>query len=161
MPSSEREREIVGRLADAFEAGDVDSVVALLTDDAWLTMPPEPYEYQGPTAIATFLEDRAGHRGTPLRLTPTSANGQPAFGCYLPSPQTDTAEAYGLLVLTLDGEQISAMTWFADSELFRLFGLPSNPVMNSPDRLGPPDKTTAVPSKACAHSTAMRGSGRL
>jgi RNA polymerase sigma-70 factor (TIGR02960 family) len=124
LPSSKLERDIVGRLADAFEAGDIDGVVALLTDDAWLTMPPEPYEYQGPAAIGAFLDDRAVRRGAPLRLVPTRANGQPAFGCYFPSPQTEIARPYGLLVLTLEGDQISAMTWFADSSVFPHFGLP-------------------------------------
>jgi hypothetical protein len=124
LPNSKRERHIVGRLADAFEAGDIDGVVALLTDDAWLTMPPEPYEYQGQAAIGAFLSDRAVRRGAPLRVVPTRANGQPAFGCYFPSPQTETARPYGLLVLTLKGDQISAMTWFADSSVFPLFGLP-------------------------------------
>ncbi len=124
LPNSKRERDIVSRLADAFEAGDIDRVVALLTDDAWLTMPPEPYEYQGQVAISTFLSDRAVRRGAALRLVPTRANGQPAFGCYLPSPQTEIARPYGLLVLTLDDDHISAMTWFADSSVFPLFGLP-------------------------------------
>jgi RNA polymerase sigma-70 factor (ECF subfamily) len=124
LPSSKRERHIVGQLADAFEAGDIDDVVALLTDDAWLTMPPEPYEYQGQAAIGTFLGDRAVRRGTSLRLVPTRANGQPAFGCYVPSPQTEIARPYGLLVLTLERDQISAMTWFADSGVFPHFGLP-------------------------------------
>ena len=124
LPNSKRERHIVGRLADAFEAGDIDGVVALLTDDAWLTMPPEPYEYQGRAVIGAFLSDRAVRRGAPLRLVPTRANGQPAFGCYFPSPQTEIARPYGLLVLTLKGDQISAMTWFADSSVFPLFGLP-------------------------------------
>jgi RNA polymerase sigma-70 factor (ECF subfamily) len=124
LPHSKRERHIVGRLADAFEAGDIDGVVALLTDDAWLTMPPEPYEYQGPAAIGAFLDDRAGRRGAPLRLVPTRANGQPAFACYFPSPKTEIARPYGLLVLTLGGDQISAMTWFADSSVIPLFGLP-------------------------------------
>ena len=55
---------------------------------------------------------------------PTRANGQPAFGCYFPSPQTEIARPYGLLVVTLEGDQISAMTWFADSSVFPLFGLP-------------------------------------
>ena len=124
LPSSRVEQEVVGRLADAFEAGDIDGVVALLTGDAWLTMPPEPYEYQGHAAVAAFLEDRAVRRGASLRLVPTRANGQPAFGCYFPVPQTTIARPYGLLVLTLEGEQISAMTWFADSSVFPLFGLP-------------------------------------
>jgi len=124
LPSSSLKRDIVGRLADAFETGDTDRVVALLSDDAWLTMPPEPYEYQGHAAIAAFLSDRAGRRGAPLRLAPTRANGQPAFGCYLPSAHAGIARPYGLLVLTLEGDQISAMTWFADSSVFPLFGLP-------------------------------------
>jgi RNA polymerase sigma-70 factor (TIGR02960 family) len=124
LPNSKLERDIVSRLADAFEAGDIDGVVVLLTDDAWLTMPPEPYEYQGHAAIAAFLEDRAVRRGAPLRLVPTRANGQPAFGCYFPVPETAIARSYGLLVLTVEGEQISAMTWFADSSVFPLFGLP-------------------------------------
>jgi RNA polymerase sigma-70 factor (ECF subfamily) len=87
-------------------------------------MPPEPHEYQGPAAIAAFLEDRAIRRGAPLRLVPTRANTQPAFGCYLPSPQTEIARPYGLLVLTLQGDRISAITWFADSSVFPQFGLP-------------------------------------
>ena len=124
VPHSKLERDIVGHLADAFEAGDIDGVVALLTDDAWLTMPPEPYEYQGHAAIAAFLGDRAVRRGAPLRLVPTRANGQPAFGCYLPVAHTAIARPAGLLVLTLEGEQISAMTWFADSSVFPFFGLP-------------------------------------
>jgi hypothetical protein len=97
-------------------------VVALLTDDAWLTMPPAPLEYQGRRAIAAFLGDRAVSRGTPLRLVPTRANGQPAFGCYLPTGEI--ARPYGLLVVALDGDAISAMTWFADSSVFPHFGLP-------------------------------------
>jgi RNA polymerase sigma-70 factor (ECF subfamily) len=124
LPNSKLERDVVGRLADAFEAGDIDGVVALLTDDAWLTMPPEPYEYHGPTAIGAFLDDRAVRRGTPLRLVPTRANGQPAFGCYFPDHQTEIARPYGIVVLTLEGDRISAITWFADNSVFPHFGLP-------------------------------------
>jgi RNA polymerase sigma-70 factor (TIGR02960 family) len=124
LPQSRREREIVGRFADAVQVGDTDSVVTLLTDDAWLTMPPEPYEYQGPTAIAAFLRDRAARRGAPLRLVPTRANNQPAFGCYFRAPHTDVGRPYRLLVLTLQDDRISAITWFSDSSVFPHFGLP-------------------------------------
>jgi RNA polymerase sigma-70 factor (TIGR02960 family) len=124
LPHSQREREIVGAFAEAVQAGDTESVIALLTDDAWLTMPPEPYEYQGPTAIAAFLHDRAVRRGAPLRLVPTRANHQPAFGCYFQAPHTEIARPYGLLVLTLDVDLVSAITWFADSSVFPHFGLP-------------------------------------
>jgi RNA polymerase sigma-70 factor (ECF subfamily) len=123
VPNSKHEREVVGRFADAIQTGDVDGVVALLTDDAWLTMPPEPYEYQGPSAIGGFLADRALRRGSP-RLVATRANRQPAFGVYFPAPQTEIARPYALLVLTLRGKRISAITWFGGSSVFPQFGLP-------------------------------------
>jgi RNA polymerase sigma-70 factor (TIGR02960 family) len=124
LPRSQRERELVGRFADAVESGDVDGVVSLLTEDAWLTMPPQPFEYQGHAAIAGFLDDRAALRGRPLRVVPTRANGQPAFACYLPDAETAVARPYGLIVLTLEGDRISAITWFGDSRVFPHFGLP-------------------------------------
>jgi RNA polymerase sigma-70 factor (TIGR02960 family) len=124
LPPSKREREVVGRFAAAVEAGDVEGMVALLADDAWLTMPPEPYEYQGRAAIARFLDDRGRLRGANLKLVPTGANGQPAFGCYLPDAHTAIAHAYGLMVLTCRGDQISAITWFGDRGVMARFGLP-------------------------------------
>jgi RNA polymerase sigma-70 factor (TIGR02960 family) len=124
IPDSPRERELVGLFAAAIESGDTPGMVSLLTDDAWLTMPPEPYEYQGATAIARFLDERASRRGANFRLVATRANGQPAFGCYLPDPQAPVARAYGLMVLTVAGERISAITWFGERALFAAFGLP-------------------------------------
>ncbi|MFL5867571.1 MAG: RNA polymerase subunit sigma-70 [Thermoleophilaceae bacterium] len=121
VPNSTLERDIVGSFADAVEAGDVDGMVALLTDDAWLTMPPEPHEYQGRGAIGVFLRTREVRRGA-MRLVPTRANTQPAFGCYLPN--TDVARPYALFVLTLQADRISAITWFADGSVFPQFGLP-------------------------------------
>ncbi len=123
LPRSARERELVGRFAAAFERGDTDSVVSLLTRDAWLTMPPQPFEYQGGQAIAGFLRDRERIHGR-LRLVPTRANGQPAFGCYLPDARAAIARALGLMVLTLQGDRISAITWFGDRSVFTHFGLP-------------------------------------
>jgi RNA polymerase sigma-70 factor (TIGR02960 family) len=123
-PNSDRERQLAGRFADAVESGDIDEVVALLTDEALLTMPPQPLEYQGHEAIAAFLRYRAELRGVTLRVVPTRANTQPAFGCYLPDAHAAIARPYGLIVLTLEGEAIAAITWFADTGLFRHFGLP-------------------------------------
>jgi RNA polymerase sigma-70 factor, ECF subfamily len=117
LPDSKLERDILGRFADAVEAGDVDGMVALLTDDAWLTMPPEPHEYQGPAAIGVFLRGREVSRGR-LRLVPTRANGQPAFACYLASAP------YAVFVLALEGGRVAAITWFADASVFPRFGLP-------------------------------------
>ena len=124
LPHSARERDVVGQFADAVESGDVEGIVALLTDDAWLTMPPYPFEYQGHAAIGEFLDDRARLRGAPLQLVPTRANGQPAFGCYFPDKRSAIARPFGLMVLTLDGDRLSAITWFSDSSLFPYFGLP-------------------------------------
>jgi RNA polymerase sigma-70 factor (ECF subfamily) len=124
VPSSKLERDVVAGFADAVENGDVDGMVALLTDDAWLTMPPEPYEYQGPDVIGAFLRDREARRGVPLRVVPTRANTQPAFACYLPSAETGIARPHALFVLTLQGGRISAITWFGGSGVFPLFGLP-------------------------------------
>jgi RNA polymerase sigma-70 factor (TIGR02960 family) len=125
LPRSAAERALVGRFADAFEGGDVDGVVALLTDDAWLTMPPEPLEYQGPAAIAGFLSTvPAGGALDRFRLVATRANRQPAFACYLRDPVSPIARAYGLMVLTLEGDRVSAITGFPDTSVFPYFGLP-------------------------------------
>jgi RNA polymerase sigma-70 factor (TIGR02960 family) len=124
LPDSARERALVGRFADAVESGDIEKLVSLLTDDALLTMPPQPLEYQGHEAIAAFLGDRARLRGADLRVVPTRANSQPAFGCYLPDPHTTIARPYGMIVVTLAGDAITAITWFSDTGLFRHFGLP-------------------------------------
>jgi RNA polymerase sigma-70 factor (TIGR02960 family) len=125
LPHSPAERELVGAFADAFENGDIDRVVALLTDDAWVTMPPEPYEYQGHDAIARFLATAYGARdASRLRLVPTRANTQPAFGNYVKDPHADIAHARGVFVLTLEGTQISAITHFGDSGILPHFGLP-------------------------------------
>jgi RNA polymerase sigma-70 factor, ECF subfamily len=123
-PTSADERRIVGRFAEAAETGDIDGMVALLTDDALLTMPPQPLAYQGHDAIAAFLRYRAQLRGAPLRVVPTRANTQPAFACYLPDPQAEIAHPQGLFVLTLEGDAVAAITWFADTSVFRHFGLP-------------------------------------
>ena len=134
LPHSPRERELVGRFVDAFENADIERVVALLTDDAWLTMPPEPLEYQGHAAIARFFLDRSWWGVQAVRLVPTRANNQPAFGYYLRDPVAPILHAHGLVVLTLAGGQreggqreggrISAITRFGDNSLFPHFGLP-------------------------------------
>jgi RNA polymerase sigma-70 factor (TIGR02960 family) len=125
LRGSVRERELVGRFATAVEQGDTPGLISLLTDDAWLTMPPQPYEYQGGQAIARFIaRERGDRRGANLRLVPTSANGQPAFGCYLPDPHASIARAYGMMVLQLRDDRVSAITWFGERSLFAHFGLP-------------------------------------
>jgi hypothetical protein len=74
-------------------------------------------------AIGAFLRGAEERRGTPIRLLPTRANAQPAFGCYLPVSETEPGRAISLFVLTLEGDEISAITWFARADVPR-FGLP-------------------------------------
>jgi RNA polymerase sigma-70 factor (TIGR02960 family) len=124
LPNSPQERRIVDDFARAFEAGDVDAVVAMLTDDAGLTMPPLQLEYQGHEAIRNFLTTVALRNDRRHVLIPTRANGQPAFGCYQRDPRTPILHAQGLLVLTLTGDRITALTRFHDNSLLTMFGLP-------------------------------------
>jgi hypothetical protein len=104
----------------------MDRVVSLLTDDASLTMPPAPFEYQGREKIGQFLryQDASRLPGRTRRLVPTRANGQPAFGHYIRQPGAAIAEGTGLLVLTLEGDRIAAITQFGQPELLPRFGLP-------------------------------------
>ncbi|MGH3254372.1 MAG: hypothetical protein ACRDOU_03040 [Streptosporangiaceae bacterium] len=100
----------------------MDGIVALLTDDAWLTMPPIPLEYQGRELVAQFFTLVLG-TGRRFRLIATRANGQPAFGIYTHDPQAPVLHANGLTVITLAGERISRIDRFDNGVLSR-FGLP-------------------------------------
>ena len=87
-------------------------------------MPPEPLEYQGHAAIAEFFQTRPFWAAEGIQLVPTRANNQPAFGYYRPGPHTPVARPHSLVVLTLAGNKICAITRFGDNSLFRYFGLP-------------------------------------
>jgi RNA polymerase sigma-70 factor (TIGR02960 family) len=123
VAGSASEQQLIDRLTRAYETGDVDGIIALFTDDAWLTMPPAPLEYQGRDLIARFLTVISFRDGRTYRLIPTRANGQLAFGAYLREARPDAAQANSLLVLTLTGSRIQAMTRFEGRVLPR-FGLP-------------------------------------
>jgi RNA polymerase sigma-70 factor (ECF subfamily) len=123
-PGSDRERALARRFADAYVAADIDGVLALLTDDAWLSMPPAPHQYQGTAAIRAFLQASFGFRGERrVYLVPARANTQPAFGSYLSDPGRAAAAPAGLIVLTTAGDRISAVTRFHLDELYPRFGL--------------------------------------
>ncbi|MCO5968448.1 RNA polymerase subunit sigma-70 [Actinoallomurus soli] len=131
-PGSAQERELVRRFADAFSTDDVDTVIGLLTDDAWLAMPPAPHEYQGIAAIGSFLRASAAWRaGRRLRLHSTRANGQPAFVCRLDGAVERPA---GLIVLTLAGGRVHAITRFLDDRVMDPFG----PTPDDQDRSATP-----------------------
>jgi RNA polymerase sigma-70 factor (TIGR02960 family) len=120
-PDSPMERELVGRLVAAFEANDVDAIVALLADDVRLAMPPLPLEYVGRDEAARFyglVATRPGRR----RLVRTRANGQPALAFY--SQDVDGGEyvATSLTVVTLAGDRFVALDRF-DAGVLTRFGL--------------------------------------
>ncbi len=121
VAASASEHAVVASFVRAYESADLDAVVALLTDDVFISMPPMPFEYEGRDVVAGFFANlfRAGRR---FDLVPTRANGQPAFGAYLRG-LTDVRHGVGLIVLTLAGDRICAMTRFENSVL-PWFGLP-------------------------------------
>jgi RNA polymerase sigma-70 factor (ECF subfamily) len=128
-PAATAERALAERFARAFADGDVDSVVRLLTDDAWLAMPPAPHEYVGTAAVAEFLRASVGWWGTRrMELLSTRANGQPAFECRLDG--ADGGDA-GILVLTMDGDRIRGITRFLGAGLQSRFALGREPVRDA------------------------------
>lgn len=128
-----QEHDFARRFAEALTGDDIDGVISLLTDDAWLAMPPAPHEYHGHAAIAAFLRSFAAYRDQRrFRLVPTRANGQPAFGCYIDRPGEQTADAAGIFVLTLAEHRIGGVTWFLEDELQRRFGLADTLPAGSP-----------------------------
>ena len=104
QPGSPAERELVGRLAAAFEANDVDAIVALLADDVRLTMPPLPIEYVGREDAARFYAVVAARPGR-RRIVQTKANGQPALAFYSRDATGDVFRATNLMVVTLAGRR--------------------------------------------------------
>jgi RNA polymerase sigma-70 factor (TIGR02960 family) len=119
--NSPTEDAIVAKFVRAYESADLDALVALLTDDVFISMPPMPFEYQGRDVAARFCGSIFG-AGRRFDLVPTRANGQPAFGAYLRAPN-GIRHGVGLLVLTLSGDRICAMTRF-DNSVLPWFGLP-------------------------------------
>jgi RNA polymerase sigma-70 factor (ECF subfamily) len=117
---SPAEDAIVAKFVRAWESADLDSLVALLTDDVFMSMPPMPFEYEGRDVVARFCASLFG-AGRRFDLVPARANGQPAFGAYLRAPAG--SHGTGLYVLTLTGDRICAMTRF-DNSVLPWFGLP-------------------------------------
>jgi RNA polymerase sigma-70 factor (ECF subfamily) len=120
-PDSPSEQATVAEFVRAYESGDLDALVALLTDDVFLSMPPFPLEYEGLDVVTRFYASMIGS-GRRFDLVPTRANGQPAFGAYLRAP-SGIRHGTGLLVLTLAGDRICSVTRF-DTSVLPWFGLP-------------------------------------
>jgi RNA polymerase sigma-70 factor (TIGR02960 family) len=118
---SPAEDAIVARFTRAWQAADLDALVALLTGDVFIAMPPEPFGYEGRALVARYCATQfaAGRR---FDLVPARANGQPAFGAYLRGP-AGVRHATGFYVLTLAGDQIRGLTRF-EASVLPWFGLP-------------------------------------
>jgi RNA polymerase sigma-70 factor (ECF subfamily) len=128
LATSASEAALAERFARAFEADDLDDLIALLTEDVRVSMPPMPFEWHGLDAVRPVL-------GAVLvpgrRLVATRANGQPAFGLYVPDPRAPVLHGVGLLVVTLAGDRVSAITRF-DTVVFGCFGLPRTVTGSAP-----------------------------
>jgi len=122
-PKSADEQRLLAKFIDAWERADVEGIVSLMNEDAWLRMPPVPLEYQGLGPIGRFLTAVVFRQGRRYRLVPTRANGQPAFGVYVADRTSGIARANAFFVITLSGSKVSAITRF-DNAVIPRFGLP-------------------------------------
>lgn len=124
----ERQRELLDRYVAAWETADLDSFVALLKEDAILSMPPYREWLLGPDAIGSlfaFACSRYGGRGA-FRLMRTAANGQPAFAIYSQNGATGDFVAHSIQVISLHQDRVAVIVNFRKPELFDFFGLPAS-----------------------------------
>lgn len=117
---SKAEQALLGQFVAAYEASDVEALVALFSDDVFVSMPPMPQEYLGREPAARFCD--LAITGRRFTLVPTRANGQPAFGLYLHLPD-GLQRGNGLIVLELVNDRVTALTRF-EPDVLRRFGLP-------------------------------------
>jgi RNA polymerase sigma-70 factor (TIGR02960 family) len=121
ISNSPSENATVAKFVAAYESSDLASLLALLTDDVFISMPPLPFEYEGREPTSRFFASIFGS-GRKFDLLPTRANGQPAVGAYV-RDSTGVSHGVGLFVLTLTADRICAMTRF-ENIVLPWFGLP-------------------------------------
>ncbi|ONI80691.1 RNA polymerase subunit sigma-70 [Saccharothrix sp. ALI-22-I] len=121
-----RMRQVVTDFSTALERGDADALVALLTEDVTWSMPPLPHWHHGIEAVMDFAVRVPLTGCGSWRHIATTANGQPAVGCYLWDESAGTHRAWAINVLTLKGELISEVTSFVGAEHFPPFDLPAS-----------------------------------
>jgi RNA polymerase sigma-70 factor (TIGR02960 family) len=118
-----QERELLDRFVAAFTDLNIDALVALMTDDVWVRMPPLPFEYRGPVAVHGFFTAVRGHVTRIKRLVPVGANGQPGWGEYVRDPVTGGLHLTGIIVAGLAGDRLCELTHF-ETTVGPYFGLP-------------------------------------
>jgi RNA polymerase sigma-70 factor (ECF subfamily) len=124
-PSDDVAQSIVQRYVEAWQAVDIGKLVGLLKNDVVLTMPPLPLHYTGREAVAEFFEGIPLGGSDRFRVIPTRANRQPALAVYRLAPDGRTYGAWGIWVLSMDGDAIAEVTAFVDPTLVPVFGLPT------------------------------------
>jgi RNA polymerase sigma-70 factor, ECF subfamily len=125
MLASPQVQSLLDRYVVLWEQADIPGLVALLREDAWFSMPPIPAWFQGRAAITTFFETITFTFPGKWRLLPTLANASPAFGVYRWHVETGMYRLFGLLVLSMRGEQIASMVAFLDLSSLASFALPA------------------------------------
>lgn len=124
MPVDAAQQALLARYVDAFERYDISSLVALLHEDAVMSMPPYDFWLTGPEQMGQwFLGEGIGCRGS--RLVATTANGCAAFGSYRPDPAGGHSP-WALQVIEVSGDRIVGHHNFLDTDLFAAFGLPAH-----------------------------------
>lgn len=133
-PQDEPTRLLLDRYIRAWEAADISTLLALLKEEASVSMPPSPSWYQGRAAIGEFMLRTFFMGDAPGRwkLLPTHANGQPAAGVYLREESSDTYHPFTLHVLSIDCAQVVQVISFIYPQLFERFGLPGRLTANAP-----------------------------
>ena len=126
-PRSAEERDLARRFADAYVAADIDGVLTLLTDDAWLSMPPAPHQYHGLPAIRSFLEASFDFRGERRRTSsPVARTISRPLAAISRDREDPIARPAGVFVLSLAGDRIAALTRFHLDDLYPRLGLPES-----------------------------------
>ncbi|MFC0439966.1 sigma-70 family RNA polymerase sigma factor [Kutzneria buriramensis] len=122
-PGGPEEQALLDRFVTAFTELDVDALLALMTDDIWVRMPPLPFEYRGTEAVHRFFGVIRSLLGRIDHVVPVRANGQPAWGEYMRDGITGSLRLAGVVVIGLDGDKVCAFTRF-DTAVAPYFGLP-------------------------------------
>ena len=122
-PAGPQEQALLDRFVAAFTDPDVEALVALMTDDAWVRMPPLPFEYRGTEAVRRFFLAIGAHRRRVGRMVPVRANGQPGWGEYVRDPVTGGLHLAGVITIALAGDRIAEITRF-ETAVAPYFALP-------------------------------------
>ncbi len=123
-PESPELRAMLDRWVEAFWEKDIEAIASMFSEDAVWEMPPFTGWYQGRAAISALIERQCPGQMHDMRLVPTRANGQPAFGLYMRTP-SGVFEPFHLQVLTIGRTGVEHVAAFFDVGLFERFGLPS------------------------------------